>query len=158
MINPIKIKIKGYPKDKDSFYNENDLMQTIKIVITDFPYIMSIITDYTIAQFYAYANSKTNLLQSELNPLVNDLQFNSSIKGSKLFLKGNMKSKIELSVNVTSSVLLKGKTQEAKSISFYIIPDKCYVMGSKSKIGDWDNSTLNSMDNLSLSVLSGIVG
>ena len=33
MINPIKIKIKGYPKDKDSFYNENDLMQTIKIVI-----------------------------------------------------------------------------------------------------------------------------
>ena len=96
MINPIKIKIKGYPKDKDSFYNENDLMQTIKIVITDFPYIMSIITDYTIAQFYAYANSKINLLQSELNPLVNDLQFNSSIKGSKLFLKGNMKSKIEL--------------------------------------------------------------
>ena len=138
MINPIKIKIKGYPKDKDSFYNENDLMQTIKIVITDFPYIMSIITDYTIAQFYAYANSKINLLQSELNPLVNDLQFDSSIKGSKLFLKG--------------------KTQEAKSISFYIIPDKCYVMGSKSKIGDWDNSTLNSMDNLSLSVLSGIVG
>lgn len=157
MINPIKIKIKGYPKDKDSFYNENDLMQAIKIVITDFPYIMSIITDYVITQFYAYASSKTNLLQSELNPLVNDIQFDSNIKESKLFLKGNMKSKIELSANTTSSVLLKGKTQEAKSISFYIVPDKCYVMGSKSKIGDWDNSTLNDMDNLTLSVLSGIV-
>ena len=54
MINPIKIKIKGYPKDINSFYNENDLMQKIKIVITDFPIIISVITDYTLTAFYSY--------------------------------------------------------------------------------------------------------
>ena len=80
MINPIKIKIKGYPKDINSFYNENDLMQRIKIIITDFPTIISVITDYTLTEFYSYTKSKINLLQSEINPLVNDIQFNSSIK------------------------------------------------------------------------------
>lgn len=157
MINPIKIKIKGYPKDINSFYNENDLMQKIKIIITDFPVIISIITDYTLTEFYSYTKSKINLLQSEINPLVNDIQFNSSIKKSKLFLKGYIDSKIELSANTISSILLKGKVQETKSISFYIVPDKCYVVGSKSTLGDWDSSTLNNMDNLTLSVLSGQV-
>ena len=157
MINPIKIKIKGYPKNVDSFYNENDLMSRIKIIITDFPYIMSAITDYIITEFYSYGKSKINFLQSDLNPLVNKNEFDFNIKETKLSMKGKAQSNLIFDSNLKTSVSLKGKTEEKKSISFYIIPDKCYIIGSKT-LGDWDGNTLTSMDNLTLAFLSGQLG
>lgn len=158
MINPIKIKIKGYPKNSEEFYNKNDLMQKIKIIITDFPYVMSVITDYIVTEFYSYGKAKLNLLQSDLNPLVNKNEFDFSIKETKLLIKGKTQSNLIFDSNLKTSVSLKGKTEEKKFISFYIVPDKCYVIGSKSTLKDWDGNTLASMDNLTLSVLSGQVG
>ena len=158
MINPIKIKIKGYPKDVNDFYNKNDLMQKIKIIITDFPIIMSVITDYIITEFYSHGKSKINLLQSDLNPLFNRNEFDFNIKETKLLIKGKSQSNLIFDSSLKTSISLKGKTEEKKSISFYIVPDKCYVIGSKSTLKDWDGNTLASMDNLTLSVLSGQLG
>ena len=84
MINPIKIKIKGYPKNSEEFYNKNDLINNIKIIITDFPYVMSVITDYIITEFYSHGKSKINLLQNNLNPLVSRNEFDFNIKETKL--------------------------------------------------------------------------
>ena len=158
MINPIKIKIKGYPKNSEEFYNKNDLINNIKIIITDFPYVMSVITDYIVTEFYSYGKSKINLLQSDLNPLVNKNEFDFNIKETKLLIKGKAQSNLIFDSNLKTSVTLKGETEEKKSISFYIVPNKCYVIGSKSTLGDWDGNTLADMDNLTLSVLSGQVG
>lgn len=158
MINPIKIKIKGYPKNSEEFYNENDLINNIKIIITDFPYVMSVITDYIVTEFYSYGKAKLNIYQNELNPLVNKNEFDFNIKETKLLIKGKAQSNLIFDSNLKTSVTLKGKTEEKKFISFYIVPDKCYVVGSKSTLGDWDRNTLTSMDNLTLSVLSGQVG
>ena len=158
MINPIKIKIKGYPKNSEEFYNKNDLINNIKIIITDFPYVMSVITDYIVTEFYSYGKAKLNIYQNELNPLVNKNEFDFNIKETKLLIKGKAQSNLIFDSNLKTSVTLKGKTEEKKFISFYIVPDKCYVVGSKSTLGDWDRNTLTSMDNLTLSVLSGQVG
>ena len=158
MINPIKIKIKGYPKNSEEFYNKNDLINNIKIIITDFPYVMSVITDYIVTEFYSYGKAKLNIYQNELNPLVNKNEFDFNIKETKLLIKGKAQSNLIFDSNLKTSVTLKGKIEEKKFISFYIVPDKCYVVGSKSTLGDWDRNTLTSMDNLTLSVLSGQVG
>lgn len=158
MINPIKIKIKGYPKNSEEFYNKNDLINNIKIIITDFPYVMSVITDYIVTEFYSYGKAKLNIYQNESNPLVNKNEFDFNIKETKLLIKGKAQSNLIFDSNLKASVTLKGKTEEKKSISFYIVPDKCYVIGSKSTLGDWDGNTLTSMDNLTLSVLSGQLG
>lgn len=158
MINPIKIKIKGYPKNSEEFYNKNDLINNIKIIITDFPYVMSVITDYIITEFYSHGRSKINLLQNNLNPLVSRNEFDFNIKETKLLIKGKSQSNLIFDSSLKTSISLKGKIEEKKYISFYIVPDKCYVVGSKSTLGDWDGDTLASMDNLTLSVLSGQVG
>lgn len=182
MINPIKINIKGFPRnfqiDKEQFYNEDDLMSSIKITIGDFPIFLSENFEMILTKFKCYSKAKlkinikpSNCIEFKM-PRFNavcsaiiKIKVKPSLKvGFKQYLNTSMRMfgftsfKLKHSSFVRSKILQKVNVlSENKVELFRIIPEKCYCVITDKTLGFWDDYLLTEIDDLDNFSLGGTI-
>lgn len=182
MIHPIKIVIKGYPAPRDidhDFYNENDLMSPIRIVVNDFPTFISVSFNLETMKFYNHSNAKLKInvkpesaiyvkfpefdaFASTKMKLKSDFTVKTGFDNyadSKMKLLGHTNEKFGHEARIVKTTLnQKGTISEKIKISgIKILSDKCYLVRNDKLLGYWDDYTLEEMDEITNLELGGTI-
>ena len=182
MINPIRINIKGFPRnsqiEQEQFYNENDLMSPIKITIGDFPIFLSENFEMILTKFKCYSKAKLKINVKPSSCIKFKMpRFNAVCSAIiKVKIKPNIKIGFKQYLNtrirmfgftnfklkhnsfVKSKIIQKGiVTSKNKVNIFRIIPEKCYSVITDKTLGFWDDYLLTEIDDLDNFSLGGTI-
>lgn len=184
MIDPIKIKVKGFPASRNidfEFYNEKDLMSTIVIYINGFPTFISESFKLGLMKFHQFSNAKLRINVKPTNPAIFKIakfdsyinkfailkiktkiqistSFNSFAYGH-LNIYGTASSNFKLGSKIKGLIKLKSKDLRGafKAEGIYLEPDKVYSVRNDKTLGYWDDFTLEEMDDLDNFELAGTI-
>lgn len=182
MINPIRINIKGFPRnsqiDQEQFYNENDLMPSIKITIGDFPIFLSENFEMILTKFKCYSKAKLKINIKPSSCIEFKMpRFNATCSAIiKIKIKPNVKIGFKQYLNtsvrmfgftsfklkhnsfIKGKILQKGSVLSKSKVGFFrIIPEKCYSVIADKRLGFWDEYLLLDMDDLDNFSLGGTI-